>query len=64
MADDPTWAGLARGLLILAALWWAWAAYAWLTNYIKADEGRERLLMFGADGRDAGRGAGRAGRLR
>ena len=48
MADDPTWAGLARGLMILAALWWAWAAYAWLTNYIKADEGRERLLMFGA----------------
>ena len=37
-------------MLILAALWWAWAAYAWLTNYIAADEGVERLLMFAAMG--------------
>src|SRR5439155_24519566 len=26
--------GLGHGLLILAALWWAWAAYAWLTNTV------------------------------
>jgi low temperature requirement protein LtrA len=32
MAEDPTWPGLARAMLVLAALWWAWAAYAWLTN--------------------------------
>lgn len=32
------------------ALWWAWGAYAWLTNYIAADEGRERLLIFGVMG--------------
>jgi low temperature requirement protein LtrA len=32
--DDPTWAGLGHGLLILAALWWAWASYAWLTNTV------------------------------
>jgi len=32
LSDDPTWGGLGHGLLILAALWWAWAAYAWLTN--------------------------------
>jgi low temperature requirement protein LtrA len=25
LSDDPTWGGLGRGLLILAALWWAWA---------------------------------------
>ena len=24
----------ARGLLVLAAIWWAWAAYAWLTNEV------------------------------
>ena len=47
MADNPTWEGLGQGLLVLAALWWSWAAYAWLTNYIQADEGVERLLMFG-----------------
>jgi low temperature requirement protein LtrA len=34
ISDDPTWRGLGRGLLILAALWWAWAAYAWLTNTV------------------------------
>jgi low temperature requirement protein LtrA len=30
--------GLAHGLLILVALWWAWAAYAWLTNTLDPDE--------------------------
>jgi low temperature requirement protein LtrA len=46
MSDDPTWEGLGEGMLVLIALWWAWGAYAWLTNYIAADEGKERLLMF------------------
>jgi low temperature requirement protein LtrA len=46
MAAEPTWEGIAKGMLVLAALWWAWGAYAWLTNYINTDEGRERLLMF------------------
>ena len=32
MAEHPTWEGLGQGMLVLAALWWAWAAYAWLTN--------------------------------
>jgi low temperature requirement protein LtrA len=38
LSDDPTWTGLAHGLLILTALWWPWAAYAWLTNTVNADE--------------------------
>jgi low temperature requirement protein LtrA len=46
MALDPSWRGLGQGMLVLAALWWAWGAYAWLTNYIAAEEDRERLLMF------------------
>ena len=25
LAADPGWEQLARGLLVLAALWWAWA---------------------------------------
>ncbi len=48
ITDDPTWAGLLRGLLILTMLWWAWAAYAWLTNMIDPEEGVVRLVMFGA----------------
>jgi low temperature requirement protein LtrA len=39
LSDDPTWRGLGHGALILAALWWAWAAYAWLTNTLDPDEG-------------------------
>jgi low temperature requirement protein LtrA len=39
LSDDSTWRGLGHGLLILAALWWAWAAYAWLTNTIDPDRG-------------------------
>jgi low temperature requirement protein LtrA len=50
MSENPTWEGLGQGMLVLAALWWAWAGYAWLTNYIAADEGLERLLMFAVMG--------------
>jgi len=50
MAEDPTWKGLGQGMLVLAALWWAWGAYAWLTNYIAAEEDRERVLMFAVMG--------------
>jgi low temperature requirement protein LtrA len=39
LADDPTFAGIGRGVLVLAALWWAWAAYAWLTNVVDPEEG-------------------------
>ena len=34
LSDNPTWSGLGHGLLILGVLWWAWAAYAWLTNTV------------------------------
>jgi low temperature requirement protein LtrA len=50
MSDDATWQGLGRGMLVLAALWWAWAGYAWLTNEIDADEDLPRLAMFGSMG--------------
>jgi low temperature requirement protein LtrA len=39
LADDPTFAGIGRGVLVLAALWWAWTAYAWLTNIVDPEEG-------------------------
>jgi low temperature requirement protein LtrA len=50
LASDPTWAGLGRGMLVLAALWWAWTAYAWLTNTVDADEGGVRGAMLVAMG--------------
>ena len=48
MAGDPTWQGLARGLLVLAVLWWAWVGYSWLTSVVNPEEGVVRLAMFGA----------------
>jgi low temperature requirement protein LtrA len=39
LTDDPTFAGVGRGVLVLAALWWAWSAYAWLTNVVDPEEG-------------------------
>jgi low temperature requirement protein LtrA len=50
VVDDPTWAGLAKGLVVLGVLWWAWAAYAWLTNTINPEEGAVRIAMFAAMG--------------
>jgi low temperature requirement protein LtrA len=47
LSADPTWHGLLRGLLVLGALWWAWAAYAWLTNTLNPEEGVVRIAMFG-----------------
>ena len=38
LANDPTFAGIGRGILVLAALWWAWSSYAWLTNIVDPEE--------------------------
>jgi low temperature requirement protein LtrA len=48
MAANPTWAGLGKGLLVLALLWWAWVGYAWLTSVIDPEEGVVRFAIFGA----------------
>jgi low temperature requirement protein LtrA len=48
MSHDPTWSGLAQGLLVLGMLWWAWTGYSWLTSVIDPEEGAVRLVMFGA----------------
>ena len=39
LAHDPTFAGIGRGVLVLAALWWAWASYAALTNAVDPEAG-------------------------
>jgi low temperature requirement protein LtrA len=46
ISDDPSARGLLRGLLVLAAVWWAWAAYAWLTNEVDGRRGSVRLAIF------------------
>jgi low temperature requirement protein LtrA len=50
MADNPGWESLGEGLLILAAVWWAWCAYSWLTNSIDPDQNLNRVCMFAAMG--------------
>jgi low temperature requirement protein LtrA len=35
---------------VLAALWWGWAAYAWLTNHVAGDSGSARVVVFVAMG--------------
>jgi low temperature requirement protein LtrA len=50
LSSNPTWSGLLHALLILAALWWAWAAYAWLTNVADPGEGRVWGTMIVASG--------------
>ena len=46
MADDPTWEGIARGMLVLGVMWWSWVGYAWLTSVVNPEEGTVRLVMF------------------
>src|SRR3954470_22876228 len=48
MAHEPTWAGLAKGLLVLGLLWWTWVGYSWLTSVVDPEEGFVRLAMFAA----------------
>ena len=48
MADNPTWTGLAQGLLVLGVLWWSWVAYSWLTSVVNPEEGVVRFAIFGA----------------
>jgi low temperature requirement protein LtrA len=46
LAGNPTWGGVLRGMLVLAALWWAWNVYAWLTSAMDVDEGGVQLAML------------------
>jgi low temperature requirement protein LtrA len=48
MADEPTWTGVGKGMLILGVLWWAWVGYAWLTSVVEPEETLVRFAIFGA----------------
>ena len=64
MSANPTWEGLGQGMLVLAAVWWAWGGYAWLTNALHSDDGLARVAAVRGDGGDAGRRAGGPGGVR
>jgi len=46
LSHDPTWHGVLRGMLVLAALWWAWTTYGSLSSAMDVDEGGVRLAML------------------
>lgn len=48
VAEEPSWSELGRGVLIFAVLWWAWGAYAWLTNAMPTDRMVPRLVVLGS----------------
>jgi low temperature requirement protein LtrA len=48
MSNDLSWRGLGHGLLVLAAIWWLWTGYAWLTNSLEPEDGIVRAGVFAA----------------
>ena len=50
LAANESPEGLLRGTLLFTALWWAWEAYAWLTNTLDPEEGAVRLAVFATTG--------------
>jgi low temperature requirement protein LtrA len=43
---EPTWLGVAKGMIVLAVLWWSWVGYAWLTSVVDPEEGTVRIVIF------------------
>jgi low temperature requirement protein LtrA len=48
--ENTSWGGFGRGLLILLALYWVWASYAWLTNAADAQLDRVSAVLLFAMG--------------
>ena len=46
--EDTTTEGFARAALVFALVWWAWSAYAWLTDAIDVENTATRLFIFAA----------------
>ena len=46
--EDPSAEGFLRAALVLAMVWWAWSAYAWLTDAIDVENIVTRLLVLAA----------------
>ena len=49
IAADPSFGGFARAAVLLAALWYAWICFAWLTNSVDLEDTIERVgVLLGA----------------
>ncbi len=46
--EDTSVEGFLRSALVLAMVWWAWSAYAWMTNAIDIENTVTRLILFTA----------------
>jgi low temperature requirement protein LtrA len=46
--SDTSAGGFVRSALVLGMIWWAWSAYAWLTNAIDLDTTVSRLAIVAA----------------
>jgi low temperature requirement protein LtrA len=50
MAGNPTAVGVGQGLALLLAMWWAWVAYAWLTNTYDAETTAVKVALLSVMG--------------
>jgi low temperature requirement protein LtrA len=48
ISHEPTAVALGRAVLVFAMLWWAWGAYAWLTNTVPTGQIAPRVVVLGA----------------
>jgi low temperature requirement protein LtrA len=46
LTHDLSWAGFGRAMLVLALVWWAWAAFAWATNAQDPEAAMFRGVLF------------------
>jgi low temperature requirement protein LtrA len=46
VANEPTFTGVARSMLIFGNLWWMYGGFVWLTNTVPPTGDRERLLLL------------------
>ena len=46
MADELSWQGILRGVLVIMLLLWAWTGYAWLANVASAEERPIKLAIL------------------
>src|SRR5688500_19904090 len=46
MADELSWQGTLRGVLVMMLLWCAWTGYAWLANVASAEERPIKLAIL------------------
>jgi len=50
IAGDPSFGGFARAAVLLAALWYAWICFAWLTNNVDLEDTVERVGVLAGAG--------------